>query len=201
MCGNENETEMKYAFVPIWGENVSKALAWVGPLENMAPEARKHLSAVDKQVILQRQDGKCSCCGARIQLYPFPNCDADHILGVARGGKTTLENMQLLCVCGHRSKTSHEARNCVKMVDIDFKLDAKELYIFTSGELQFPVDKRTPLEAVTHGCGLSLLSFERVSREYTEEMEDEVDFKAMLSKFAYRPSVETTAWYECQNKC
>lgn len=187
---------MRFAFAPIWGENATKPLAWVGPVGNITAEARKHLSAVDKQMILRRQGGKCSCCGDRIHLYPFPNCDADHILGVARGGLTTLENMQLLCVRGHRSKTAHEARNCLKMVELDVQLETGELYIFTSGQLQFPVDKRTPLEAVTRGCGLSLLSFERVNREYVEQMEWEVDYEAMLSKFAYTPSeveVETVA--------
>ena len=182
------KTKMKFAFVPIWGEKDNKPLAWVGPLKNMAPEARKHLSAMDRQKLLRRQDGKCNCCGEGIQLYPFANCDADHILGVARGGKTTLENMQLLCVCGHRSKSSHEARNSVKVLDIGVQLDERELYIFTSGILQFPVDKRTPLEAVTDGCGLSLLAFSRVDREYIEIMEHEVDFETMLARFAFRPA-------------
>lgn len=179
---------MKSAFVPIWGENDHKPLAWVGPLKNMVPEARKNLSAMDKQKLFRRQDGKCNCCGERIQLYPFADCDADHILGVVRGGKTTLENMQLLCVCGHRSKSSHEARNSIKLLDLDVQLGAKQLYIFTSGILQFPVDKRTPLEAVTDGCGLSLLTFTRVDREYIEPMEHEVDYQEMLARFAFRPA-------------
>lgn len=182
---------MKCSFVPIWGERGHRPLAWAGPVQNIAPVARRHLGALDKQMILQRQDGKCNCCGERIRLYPSPNCDADHILGVAKGGKTTTENMQLLCVSGHRSKTAQEARNCVKTVELGVQLDAKELYIFTSADtdtLQFPVDKRTPLEAVTHGCTLSLLAFSRVDRTYIEPMEHEVDYEAMLARFAFRPA-------------
>ena len=182
---------MKCTFVPIWGERGHRPLAWVGPVQNIAPVARRHLRALDRQMILQRQDGKCNCCGECIRLYPSPDCDADHILGVAKGGQTTTENMQLLCVRGHRSKTAKEARNCVKTINLGVHLDAKELYITSSPDehaLQFPVDKRTPLEAVTRGCALSLLAFDRVDRTYIEPMEDEVDYKAMLARFAFRPA-------------
>lgn len=75
------------------------------------------------------------------------------------------------------------------MVDVDLEPSDTNVYIFASGTIQFPVDKRTPLEAITNGCGLSLLTFDRVDRTFVEEAYDEVDFAKMLEKFVYKPRI------------
>ncbi|CAM9484792.1 unnamed protein product, partial [Ectocarpus sp. 8 AP-2014] len=77
-------------------------------LKNLGAAVRRHLSTNDKQSILHRQRRMCNSCGGHIELYPVANCDADHILPVMSGGKTAVENMQLLCVTCHRRKTLHE---------------------------------------------------------------------------------------------
>ncbi|CAM9709281.1 unnamed protein product [Ectocarpus sp. 6 AP-2014] len=175
---------MRYAFVPIAGAHEQAPLAWAGPLKNLVPTVRKHLNTNDKQKILHRQRRMCNGCGGHIELYPVANCDADHILPVMRGGKTTVENMQLLCVTCHRRKTLHESKNSVKMVHVPFTLAAKKVYIFSrEEELQFPADKKTPLQAVSQGCGLSLLTYEKkmlISPHATE-------FDKMLSEFVFKP--------------
>lgn len=61
--------------------------------------------------------------------------------------------------------------------------------MFASGTIQFPVDKRTPLEAIQNGCGLSLLTFKRVDRTLVEDAYAEVDFGEMLERFAYKPRI------------
>ena len=173
--------------MPIWSGQ--RPLAWAGPLQNMVAATRRHLSTTDKLQVLSRQKRVCNCCGEHIELHPVANCDADHIIPVMRGGKTVLENTQLLCVTCHRRKTLHESRNSTKTVDVPFKL-AKEVYIFsTEDELQLPADKRTPLEAVSKGCGLSLLTYNKVKRTYVEH---HAEYEKMLSAFAFRPALQHT---------
>lgn len=180
---------MRYTFVAVWGSG-NKPRAWIGPAKNLAPVARRRVSAMDRQILLKRQNGTCNCCGEHIELYPVANCDADHVVPVARGGETLLENMQLLAVKCHRRKTLNESRNSIKIVNINGDLDGK-VYIFSSStdlqSGQFPVDKRTPMECVTNGCVLSLLTYKKVDREYVEPLSAEVDYYQMLSKFAFRP--------------
>ncbi|CAM9091064.1 unnamed protein product, partial [Laminaria digitata] len=80
------------------------------PSQNLKPETSRHLSAFESQQILKRQDSRCNCCGQSITLYPFANCDADHIARICRGGKTVPEDVQLLCVQDHRAKSAREAK-------------------------------------------------------------------------------------------
>lgn len=61
---------------------------------------------------------------------------------------------------------------------------AKDVYIVTAGvtQIQFTPDKRTPLEAIENGCGLSLLTFTRVHRVF------QADCEIMFEKCAYVPA-------------
>lgn len=164
-------TNMKFAFVSVWSGNGDKPVAYIGPSRNLKPEVRRYLTPLDKQYILNRQGSRCNSC-------------ADHIVGVSRGGRTTLENMQLLCVQDHRAKSAREAQGGLMTIDIDLAPSDTNVYIFASETVQFPVDKRTPLEAITKGCGLSLLAFKKVDRTWVE-----VDFGKMLDKFVYKPRI------------
>lgn len=180
---------MKCVFLPICDGKGDRPVAYVGPVQNLKPETRRHLSPIDKQQILQRQNYLCNSCGEPIRLYPSANCDADHIVGVCRGGKTTLENIQLLCVQDHRAKSAREAQGASRIVDVGLEPGDTCVYIFASGTVQFPVDKRTPLEAIQNGCGLSLLTFKRVDRTFAEDAYGEVDFGKMLKTFVYKPRI------------
>ena len=179
---------MKCVFIPIWSGTREKPVAYIGPTKNLRPAVRKHLTPTEKRHILMRQGSRCNNCGDRIRLHPYANCDADHIVGVGRGGRTTLENMQLLCVQDHRAKSAREAQEATKVVDITLESHDTSVYIFTDGPIQFPIDKRTPLEAISEGCGLSLLSFHKVNREWVEDVYPEVEAN-MFEKYAYKPSV------------
>ncbi|CAN0320379.1 unnamed protein product [Ectocarpus sp. 6 AP-2014] len=60
---------------------------------------------------------------------------------------------------------------------------AKDVYIFTDilaeQIQQYPPDKRTPLEAIENGCGLSLLTFTKVNRGFG------ADSANMFQRYAY----------------
>jgi len=51
--------------------------------------------------VLANSDGRCALCGATKRERPL---DVDHIIPQSRGGKTVLENLQLLCSKCNRTK-------------------------------------------------------------------------------------------------
>lgn len=55
-----------------------------------------------KQQVYERQDGVCIKCGERFELYEM---EADHITPWHEGGKTILENCQMLCKQDNRTKS------------------------------------------------------------------------------------------------
>lgn len=64
-----------------------------------------------------------------------------------------------MCARSHRAKSAREAHRDFRMIDIPLEPSDTSVHIFAGGSVQFPVDKRTPFEAITIGCGLSLLAF------------------------------------------
>ncbi|CAN0215441.1 unnamed protein product, partial [Pylaiella littoralis] len=109
---------MRCSFVPIFSGTGQKPVVYIGPSHNLRPRARKYLTRPQKQALLQTQKSRCKSCGDRIQLFPYADCDADHIIGVCRGGKTLPENMQLLCVSCHRRKSAKEASAVPRTVEL-----------------------------------------------------------------------------------
>ena len=48
----------------------------------------------DKRTVYTQQNGKCAICG---KAYPFEKMHGDHIVPWSQGGKTTIDNLQMLC--------------------------------------------------------------------------------------------------------
>ncbi|CAN0238810.1 unnamed protein product, partial [Ectocarpus sp. 4 AP-2014] len=65
---------------------------------------------ISQRLKSRRQESRCNCCAQSITLYPFANCDADHIVRICRGEKTVPEDVQLLCEQDHRAKSAREPR-------------------------------------------------------------------------------------------
>ena len=64
----------------------------------LRPASREHLSASKRKRILLRGKGRCVKCGSR------ENLEIDHMVPLARGGSSRLENLQLLCRDCNRRK-------------------------------------------------------------------------------------------------
>ncbi|MBQ9565203.1 MAG: HNH endonuclease, partial [Synergistaceae bacterium] len=78
-------------------------------LERETPAAEKHLhprqfSASDAQTLYNRQNGRCALCGKPFELKDM---HADHIKPWSKGGRTALENGQMLCATCNLKKGSH----------------------------------------------------------------------------------------------
>ena len=66
-----------------------------GEDENLAKKLSKRtFSNSDKRTIYERQNGICPKCG---EYHTFEEMDGDHIIPWWRGGKTTIDNLQMLC--------------------------------------------------------------------------------------------------------
>ena len=64
----------------------------------LRPASREHLSASKRKRILLRGKGRCMKCGSK------KNLEIDHVVPLARGGSSRLENLQLLCRDCNRRK-------------------------------------------------------------------------------------------------
>lgn len=82
------------------------------------------------------------------------------------------ENTQLLCLTRHREESAHEMASCIKLFDLRLQAGAKDVYIVTPAATQG--NKRSPLEAIENGCGLSLLTFTRVNRVFSRGLRKRV---------------------------
>lgn len=69
----------------------------------------KHLnirsfSAAQKRVVYEKQNGKCNVCN---KPFNIDEMEADHIIAWVNGGKTEIENCQLLCMADNREKSKN----------------------------------------------------------------------------------------------
>jgi 5-methylcytosine-specific restriction endonuclease McrA len=56
----------------------------------------------DKRTAYERQNGICPICGEK---HPIENMDGDHILEWSKGGRTTIDNLQMVCKSCHKELT------------------------------------------------------------------------------------------------
>ena len=49
----------------------------------------------DKRTVYEKQKGNCPLCGKHFEISEM---EGDHIIPWSKGGKTVLENLQMLCV-------------------------------------------------------------------------------------------------------
>lgn len=84
-----NDTVWKYLYWP----TVS-----VPPNKFSAEGGREPIPQGVRQVVWRRDGGCCVQCGAEVNLH------FDHIIPVAKGGATTVENLQILCASCNLSK-------------------------------------------------------------------------------------------------
>ena len=155
-------------FRAIWGSENNgpiRPIMWIGPVHKLKPEPRKSLRMIDKQQLIREQHYKCNFCENKISLYPYSNTDADHIIPICLGGKTNMDNMQLLCISCHREKSACELKCHVKEVRGSFESD--NIFIGKSIVFKFPCEKMTPKEiSESEMDELCFLTYTRVNRNH-----------------------------------
>ena len=63
-----------------------------------APRRRPPVARTVRQAVFERDGGRCVACGSRFDIQ------YDHVIPVALGGATTVENLQILCASCNREK-------------------------------------------------------------------------------------------------
>ena len=58
-----------------------------------------------KRAVYERQKGICPHCPPETNYHEIVNMEADHIIPWYKGGKTTIENCQMLCMSCNRTKS------------------------------------------------------------------------------------------------
>ena len=56
-----------------------------------------------KRTVYTQQGGICACCGKK---YKYEEMEGDHIKPWSKGGKTEIENLQMLCRDCNRRKSN-----------------------------------------------------------------------------------------------
>lgn len=73
-----------------------------------------------RREICTKQNSKCNLCGCKFEIIKveyeedydyWEFFDVDHIIPRALGGKTTIENLQAICLECHRKKTKDDMKN------------------------------------------------------------------------------------------
>lgn len=181
---------MGSVFIPLYKYDVKqdswRKYAWIGPEETLKPEPRKSLNSRSKREILSRQKNRCRSCESKISLEPYCNADADHIIPISYGGKTTLENMQLLCVGCHRHKTSLENSREKRVIHLSKSRvnPGETLVVYSSRpDISRPVDMRNPLDLPTDDPGTPyVLSYKKRRRGF----QFEEDTANIFDQFRYQ---------------
>jgi hypothetical protein len=80
---------------------INRAMTMVSMQQDPAPAVRVAIPDDVKQLVWQRDGGRCRRCGANVELQ------FDHVIPLACGGASTPENLQVLCgPCNRRKGAS-----------------------------------------------------------------------------------------------
>ena len=69
-------------------------------------DSRRVFTREEKQQVAHLQNGKCACCGEVLDIDNTSSYEGDHIVPHSEGGKTELDNCEVLCLVCHQSKTT-----------------------------------------------------------------------------------------------
>ncbi len=69
-------------------------------------DSRRVFTREEKQHVAHLQNGKCACCGEVLDIDNTSSYEGDHIVPHSEGGKTELDNCEVLCLVCHQSKTT-----------------------------------------------------------------------------------------------
>lgn len=92
------ENEMLWLVERHYSARLRSYWAEVSILENQPLLGRRYISPMVRELILERDEWKCLKCGDVTDL------EIDHVLPVAKGGSSDLNNLQVLCKACNRAK-------------------------------------------------------------------------------------------------
>lgn len=73
----------------------------------LSKDSKRVFSKEQKQQALSLQDNKCAGCGDELNPDNTLSYEGDHIIEHSQGGKTTIDNCEILCLSCHQHKTKN----------------------------------------------------------------------------------------------
>jgi 5-methylcytosine-specific restriction endonuclease McrA len=70
-------------------------------------DSRRTFTREQKQQVLAMQNGKCGCCDTKLNPKNTSSYEGDHIKTHSEGGKTEIDNCEILCLSCHQIKSNH----------------------------------------------------------------------------------------------
>ena len=133
---------------------------WVGPMESLGVKDKTRVGGDQKTVLLERQNSLCQECSCPVSIGSYSNADIDHIIPRHLGGKTVLDNLQIICTPCHRTKTGLESKAVRRMFpDLELELDDGRMYAVANDR---PRNLRNgiliPLEYIRDPAGIVVMS-------------------------------------------
>ena len=144
----------KSTFCAVYGSSggIWTARFWVGPIESLGVKDKKCVTDDQKAALLKRQSGLCQECSSSVSIGSYSNADIDHIIPRHLGGKTVLENLQIICVPCHRTKTGLESK-AVRRIFPGLELEDGRMYA-VGGSLERMSGVLIPLEYMRDPVGI-----------------------------------------------
>lgn len=68
-------------------------------------DGKRAFSKEQKQQVCALQNNECACCGYELDPDNTSSYEGDHIVPHSKGGKTTIDNCEVLCISCHQIKT------------------------------------------------------------------------------------------------
>lgn len=133
--------------------------------------------------VMKESGGKCALCGATKESRPL---DVDHIIPTSRGGKSTKDNLQVLCFKCNRSKGNRDSTDFRSSTGADFETSCP--FCYSNMEKSKVLEENDTVYAVKDGCPVSeghlLIIPKRHTRDYftmtTRERRDAEDLLRVL---------------------
>jgi len=121
---------------------------------------KKRVSDDEKTSLLERQKQMCQECSCPVSIGSYSNADIDHVIPRHLGGKTVLDNLQIICVPCHRLKTGLESKG-VRKVFPDLDLDPSDCRMYAvsnDGTLDLKGGSVNPLKYMREPVGMVAMS-------------------------------------------
>lgn len=151
----------KSTFCAVYGsiDGTWTARFWVGPIESLGAKDKKRVTDDQRTVLLKRQNHLYQECSCSVFIGSYSNADIDHIIPRHLGGKTDVDNLQVICVPCHRSKTRLEMKG-VKKAFPGLELDTGGSMYAVSNETTPELKKGTfsPLEYMRDPVGMMVMN-------------------------------------------
>lgn len=83
----------------------------------------RNVSNGKRRQVFNRQSGRCSMCGQKMQ---YTNFTVDHIVPISNGGSNSLDNLEAMCYMCNHMKDNYSKEDFLNHIKIIYEYKIKE---------------------------------------------------------------------------